>query len=215
MELIAVITAAGLAGITFVIFAESGLLIGFFLPGDSLLFTAGVLASSGVLNIWWLIVLATVAAIAGDSVGYAFGKHVGPKVFRRPNSLLFHPEHVERSRRFFAKHGPKAIMLARFMPIIRTFTPVLAGVGRMHYPTFLAYNVIGALIWATGIPLAGYTLGRVIPDIDRYLIPIVIAIVLVSVAPGMWNLLHDPVMRMRLIAVARAVWQRVRGLQGV
>ncbi|MDO8463136.1 MAG: VTT domain-containing protein [bacterium] len=210
MDILNLITGAGLIGITLVIFAESGLLIGFFFPGDSLLFTAGVLASTGVFSIWWLLALATVAAIVGDSVGYAFGRHVGARLFTRRHSIFFHPEHIERSKRFFEKHGSKAIVLARFMPVVRTFTPMLAGVGRMRYPTFLLYNVIGGIIWATGVPFAGYALGQRIPNIDHYLAPIVIAIVLASIAPAAWHLLRDPAERAKAAAGLRAIRARMR-----
>lgn len=209
MDLIELITTAGLLGITAVIFAETGLLIGFFLPGDSLLFTAGVLAAAGVFNVWHLVLLATAAAIVGDSVGYAFGRRIGPHVFTRGDSLLFHRDHLERSRRFFERHGAKAVVLARFMPIVRTFTPVLAGVGRMRYATFLTYNVIGGTLWAAGMPLLGYKLGRVIPAIDRYLLPIVLAIVLASVAPGAWHIFRDPAERVRTLALIQRVAQRI------
>lgn len=208
MDLVSFITAAGLIGITCVIFAETGLLIGFFLPGDSLLFTAGVLAATDAFSVWVLVALVTAAAIAGDSVGYAFGRRVGPHVFTRSHSLLFHPEHIERSRAFFAKHGAKAIVLARFMPIVRTFTPVLAGVGGMHYPTFLTYNIIGACAWAAGIPLLGYKLGQVIPDIDRFLLPIVLSIMVVSVAPSGWHVVRSADARRQVRTAARAVWER-------
>ena len=154
--------------------------------------------------------LATAAGIVGDSVGYAFGRHVGVRIFTRQHSLFFHPEHVERSKRFFEKHGSKAIVLARFMPVVRTFTPMLAGVGRMHYPTFLLYNVIGGVLWATGVPLAGYMLGQRIPHIDRYLAPIVIAIILASITPALWHLIRDPVERAKVADGLRAVYARTR-----
>lgn len=150
-----------------IIFAESGLLIGFFLPGDSLLFIAGM-ASAGTLgrndiqfNIWVVLVGVFIAAVAGDQVGYLFGRKVGPSIFRRPDSRLFKHENVEKAQAFFDRHGPKAIVLARFVPIVRTFCPIVAGVGRMHYGTFVRYNVVGGLLWGVGVTLLGYFLGNV------------------------------------------------------
>lgn len=158
----------GLIGLFLIIFAESGLLIGFFLPGDSLLFTAGAVAA-GVLtsqvdvqfNIWVLLIGCFVAAVAGDQVGYLFGLKVGPSLFKRPDSRLFKTEYVEKAQHFFEQYGPKAIVLARFVPIVRTFCPIVAGVGRMKYQTFVRYNVIGGLLWGVGVTLLGYFFGRI------------------------------------------------------
>jgi len=182
-DLIPLIKAAGYLGLFAIVFAESGLFIGFFLPGDSLLFTAGFLASQGFLNIWLLAPLTFIAAILGDNFGYAFGKRVGPALFTREDSLLFHKDHLERARVFFEAHGAKTLILARFLPVIRTFAPILAGVGRMHYRTFFIYNVIGAVFWALGMTWLGYFLGNLVPNIDKYLIPIILAIIIVSTLP--------------------------------
>lgn len=197
-DLISFITAAGYIGIALVIFAETGLLIGFFLPGDSLLFTAGFLASQDVLNIYILLIIAGIAAVVGDSTGYAIGKRLGPKVFSREDSLLFHKDHIERTKAFYEKHGGKTIIIARFLPIIRTFAPVLAGVGVMRYPTFLLYNIVGAILWAIGMPLLGYYLGSTIPGVDRYLLPIILVIVVLSVMPTAMHILRDKQTRDRL-----------------
>lgn len=177
------IRTAGYLGIAAIIFAESGLFFGFFLPGDSLLFTAGFLASQGLFNIWILITLTTIAAILGDSVGYWFGKKVGPMIFKRPDSFWFSKERVQQAHDFFEKHGAKSIVLARFIPAVRTFTPIIAGVAGMNYGTFLKYNIIGGVLWAAALPLLGYYLGSFVPDIDKYIIPIVVAIVVASVIP--------------------------------
>jgi membrane-associated protein len=168
-----------------IIFAETGLLIGFFLPGDSLLFTAGLLANDGKLNIAFLVIGVFVAAVVGDQVGYQFGKKAGPSIFRKPDARLFRQEYIEHTKTFFDKHGPKTIVLARFVPVVRTFTPVLAGVGEMKWKTFTLYNVVGALIWAVGITLAGYALGSAIgaDNVDKYLYPIIAVIILVSFIP--------------------------------
>ena len=183
MDPTTLLEAAGTIGLFLIVFAESGILAGFFLPGDSLLFTAGLLAAEGIFNLPLILVGCFVAAVAGDQVGYAFGRRVGPALFRRPESRFFHRGNVERAQRYFAAHGPKTVVLARFIPIVRTFTPVVAGVGHMHYRTFVTYNVIGGFLWAVGITGLGYVLGESIPDIDRYLIPGVLVIVAVSFVP--------------------------------
>ncbi len=182
-DLESLIRAAGYLGLFGIIFAETGLLIGFFLPGDSLLFTAGFLASQDYLNIWLLVAVCFVAAVSGDAVGYAFGHRVGRRLFQRPESRLFRPEYLRRAEQFFEMHGGKAVILARFMPIVRTFVPIIAGVGAMRYRRFAAFNVIGALLWAVGLPIAGYFLGKSIPNVDRYLLPIILVIIVVSIAP--------------------------------
>lgn len=166
-----------------IVFTETGLLVGFFLPGDSLLITAGLVAATGGLNIWWLNVLLCAAAIVGDSVGYAIGARIGPRLFTRERSLLFNPRHVERTRRFYARHGAKTIVIARFVPIIRTFAPVVAGVGEMPYHRFLFYNVAGGVGWVVSMTWAGYLLGQAIPDIDRHIHLIVVVVVVLSVIP--------------------------------
>lgn len=191
IDLIAAIKAAGYIGLFAVTFAESGLFIGFFLPGDSLLFTAGFLASQGFLNIGILMIVTLFGAVLGDSVGYAFGKRVGPKIFVKENSLFFHKDHLERARIFYEIHGPKTIVLARFMPIVRTFAPIVAGVGSMNYRTFISYNVIGGALWAIGMPYLGYFLGNTIPNIDRYLLPIIIGIIFLSILPGIIHILRQ------------------------
>ena len=166
-----------------IVFTETGLLVGFFLPGDSLLITAGLVAAAGGLNVWWLNVLLIVAAVSGDSVGYAIGARIGPRLFTREKSLLFNPAHVERTRRFYARHGAKTIVIARFVPIIRTFAPVVAGVGTMEYRRFLVYNVAGGVGWVTSMTWAGYLLGRVIPNIGEYVHIVVIIVIVLSVIP--------------------------------
>lgn len=185
------ITNTGYIGLFIIIFSECGLLIGFFLPGDSLLFTAGVLASAGIFNITWLITICFIAAVFGDSTGYWIGRKIGPKVFTRENSLLFNKEHIERTRKFYEKHGPKTIILARFLPIIRTFAPLLAGVGQMEYKTFVSFNIVGGALWAIGMPLLGYFLGSLIPDVDKYLLPIVLLIIVLSFLPGIFHFLQE------------------------
>lgn len=171
------------------VFAESGLFFGFFLPGDSLLFTSGLLASSGFFNIYLLCFLVALSAILGDNVGYWFGRKVGPALFTKEDSLFFHKNHVRKAELFYERHGPKAVILARFIPIVRTFVPILAGVGSMQYGLFLRYNIVGGLLWGVGLPVLGYTLGRKIPNIDTYLLPIVVGIILFSFLPIVFEII--------------------------
>lgn len=191
LDPVTLIQTFGYIGLFAIIFAESGILLGFFLPGDSLLFTAGFLASQNYLRIEVLIPLLFLAAFTGDSVGYLFGRKVGPKIFSRPHSILFHPEHVEKTRRFFEKYGNKTIVLARFIPIIRTFAPIMAGVGEMKYKNFVTYNLIGALLWAAGLTFLGYIFGNTVPNADRYVMPIVIIIIVSSLIPPIWHLYKE------------------------
>lgn len=166
-----------------IVFTETGLLVGLFLPGDSLLITAGLLAGAGKLNIWWINVLVIAAAIVGDSTGYAIGVRLGPRIFTRPKSLLFNPKHVARTQRFYEKYGAKTIVIARFVPIVRTFAPVLAGVGQMRYRRFLVYNVAGGIGWVASMTWAGYLLGQTVPNISKHMHVVVIVIIILSVIP--------------------------------
>ncbi len=181
----------GTIGLLAIVFAESGLLIGFFLPGDSLLFTAGLLASQGRLNLAVILAGCFAAAVAGDQVGYAFGRRAGPALFRRPDSRFFKQEHLERATTYFDQHGSKTIVLARFVPIVRTFAPIVAGASRMHYSTFVRFNVIGGLLWSAGVIMLGYVLGESVPNIDRYLLPIIALIVAISVTPMALEILRN------------------------
>jgi membrane-associated protein len=203
MDLKVIIETIGYIGLFSVIFAESGLLIGFFLPGDSVLFTAGFLASQGIFDIRILVPLCFIAAVTGDSVGYAFGHRVGRRLFQREESLFFHPDHLQRAHAFYEKHGKKTIVLARFLPVVRTFAPIVAGIGDMEYRTFLSYNVIGGFLWAVCLPVAGFYLGSMIPDVDKYLIPIVVVIIILSILPQTYHVLSDPHLRGQLIALLK------------
>ncbi|MEE1929782.1 VTT domain-containing protein [Streptomyces sp. TRM 70351] len=179
------IATFGLLGILAIVFAESGLLIGFFLPGDSLLFTTGLLvATDQYLHypLWLVCVLIVIAAVAGDQVGYLFGRKVGPALFRRPDSRFFKQENVAKAHEFFEKHGPKSLVLARFVPIVRTFTPIIAGVSNMTYRTFVTYNIIGGVLWGAGVTLLGALLGQIAFVRDN-IEPILIGIVFLSVVP--------------------------------
>lgn len=186
-----IIQSVGYLGVFAMIFAESGLLIGIFLPGDSLLFTAGFLASIGVFDIYLLTIGSFIAAVVGDNVGYAFGKRYGPKIFSKEDSFWFHKRHLEKAEKFYEKHGGKTIVLARFTPIVRTFAPIVAGAGKMKYQDFFFYNVLGGLLWAVGITVLGYVAGKAIPDVDRYIIPVLVVIVFVSLLPTFYHLIKE------------------------
>ncbi|CAN5485807.1 VTT domain-containing protein [soil metagenome] len=188
VDLKELIEAVGYFGIFAIIFAETGLLIGFFLPGDSLLFTAGFVGSQDILNIWILIPVCFIAAVTGDAVGYAFGKRVGRNLFRKEESRLFKPANLVRAEAFMETKGGIAIILARFIPFARTFVPIVAGISSMKYPHFLMYNVVGAVLWAIGLPLAGYYLGSAIPNIEHYLLPVVILVIIISLIPSGYHL---------------------------
>jgi membrane-associated protein len=179
------ISWGGYVGLTSIIFAETGLLIGFFLPGDSLLVTAGLLAATtGVFNVWWLGLLLTVASVLGNTSGYAIGKMTGPRLFSRENSLLFNKKHLYRAHEFYERHGGQTVIIARFMPIVRTFVPVVAGMAGMDYRRYTLYNVLGGVGWIWGVLFIGYFLGRYIPGIDRHIEPVILTVVFLSLLPG-------------------------------
>ncbi len=188
MELIRTV---GLLGLFAIVFAETGLFLGFFLPGDSLLFVAGLLAAQGLFPVSMLILVLLVAAITGNITGYWFGKKVGPKLFEREDSLLFRKAHVRRAQSFYEKHGAKTIMLARFIPIVRTFGPIVAGIAGMKYRSFMPYNVLGAVLWTVGLTSGGYLFGNLITDIDRYLLPVILAIIIISFLPAVWHIWQE------------------------
>jgi membrane-associated protein len=166
-----------------IVFSETGLLAGFFLPGDSLLVTAGLLASAHTLNVWLLLGELSVAAILGDSLNYAVGRRLGPKLFTREDSFFFHKDHLVRTQRFYEKYGAKTIVLARFVPIVRTFAPAVAGVGQMRYWRFLFFNIAGGIAWVFAMVLTGYYLGRSIPNVDRHVHKIILAVIFLSFIP--------------------------------
>jgi membrane-associated protein len=185
-DLPALVQWAGYVGLTIIIFAETGLLVGFFLPGDSLLVTAGLLAADPAfgLNVWLLGLILTVAAIVGDTVGYNVGKASGPRIFTREDSLFFHKDHLLKAQAFYEKHGGKTIIIARFMPIVRTFAPVVAGVGQMRYASFLAYNVIGGVLWIWSMLITGYVLAKTVPGVAQHVEKVILVVVFLSILPG-------------------------------
>jgi membrane-associated protein len=177
------IRAVGLFGLIAIVFAETGLLVGFFLPGDSLLITAGLFAARGDFNIWMLVIVLTVAAIVGDATGYAIGKRTGRALYNRPDSLLFRREHLRITHEYYEKHGGKTIIIARFIPILRTFAPIVAGVADMGYTRFATYNVVGAVLWVASMTLGGYALGNIVPDIEQRIHYVVAGVIAVSLLP--------------------------------
>ncbi|MGI8927906.1 MAG: DedA family protein [Candidatus Limnocylindrales bacterium] len=187
VDLEQLILAVGLVGLFAIVFAESGLLFGFFLPGDSLLLTAGVISASNpdAFPIWLVCAVCFVAAVTGDAVGYWFGHRVGRRLYDRPDSRLFKKSHLLAAEAFYEKHGGKTIVIARFLPFVRTFAPIVAGTARMPYPRFALFNFTGAALWAIGVPLAGYALGSVIPPevLDRWLYVIIAAVIALSILP--------------------------------
>jgi membrane-associated protein len=182
-EIIPLIQTIGLIGVFIFIFAESGLFFGFFLPGDSLLFTAGILASAGYFNIFFLFLGAFLCAFLGDSFGYYFGEKIGPRIFSKPNSFFWNKNNLDKTTKFFEKYGNKTITLARFVPIVRTFAPIMAGVGQMRYKTFLFWNILGGFLWTGSMAFGGYFLGSYIKNVDKYILPIVLIIIFISFIP--------------------------------
>lgn len=183
VDLVGLVKAIGYVGVFSIVFAETGLFLGFFFPGDSLLFVAGFLASQKLFSLPVLIFGIFLSGVLGNLFGYEFGRRIGPKIFSREDSLIFKKAHAFKAQAFYEKHGPKTILLARFMPIVRTFAPIVAGVANMHFRTFFIYNIIGSLVWTLGLVLLGFSLGSVI-DVDRYLLPLILAIIFISFLPA-------------------------------
>jgi membrane-associated protein len=179
-----IIRWGGLLMLVAIVFAETGLMIGFFLPGDSLLVTAGIFAAAGHLDIVGLLLWVTLAAIVGDQLGYYIGYRTGPRIFRREDSLLFKREHLLRAKAFYEKHGGKTIILARFIPVIRTFAPVVAGVGQMEYRRFVTFNVVGGVLWVWSMTLVGVWLGNAIPNINDHIHKVIAVVVFLSILPA-------------------------------
>jgi membrane-associated protein len=201
-----------------IIFSENGLLIGFFFPGDSVLFTVGFLIQGTNhfklnLNIELVILLLFVAAVLGANVGYLFGKKIGPTLFKRPNSLLFKQENVQKAQDFYDKHGGKTIILARFIPVVRTFVPLIAGIAKMKYKTFMTFNIIGGLIWIAGVTYLGFYLGKLLQglglDIDAVLLPIIALILIVSISPALYQLLKNKKQRQAIWGATKLEWRKI------
>lgn len=189
------IEAGGLLVVALIIFAESGMMVGFFFPGDTLLFSAGILAASGAVPLIPAILLIAGAAILGDNVGYHIGKHFGRRLFSKPDSLIFRHDYIMRAEHFYEKYGSKTMLLAHFVPVVRTFAPVTAGAGNMPLGKFMLYDAIGDTAWAVAVPLAGYFIGSRIPGIENFIEPILLLIVIVSLAPTLYHVARDPKIR--------------------
>lgn len=209
---------AALLIVALIIFAESGLLIGFFFPGDSVLFTFGFLVQGSSsfkidLNIHLVVITLFVASVLGNSVGYLFGKKIGPRLFKRPNSLLFKQENIQKAQDFYDKYGGKTLIMSRFIPIVRTFVPIIAGVGKMTYKTFLLFNIIGGALWIGGVTYLGYFLGYYLSklgiNVDTILLPIILVILVASIAPALYHLLKDKSQRQAIWTATKIELQKV------
>jgi membrane-associated protein len=191
VDIEALIKAVGYPGLFLIVFAETGLLIGFFLPGDTLLITCGLLAQRGYLEIWLLIPLLIVAAVVGDATGYQIGKHTGPRIFKREDSRWFHRRHLERAQEFYDRHGGKTIVIARFLALIRTFAPTVAGAAQMPYRRFAMFNIVGASLWVPSMIVMGHVAGQAVPNLDIFFVGLVGLMLVVSLVPGGWHLLRE------------------------
>lgn len=198
IQLTDLISTVGVLGLMAIVFAESGLLVGFFLPGDTLLFAAGFLATKPHLlgvNVHSLVGLLFIAAVLGDSVGYAFGRKVGPRIFKRQDSLFFHQDNLQKAEAFYNRYGVRMVVLARFVPVVRTFAPIVAGIGKMNYRTFLIFNLLGGILWTAGVVYLGYFAGGTFEahgiNIDNYILPIVLGVMLLTLISPVYHILHD------------------------
>lgn len=209
-----IIQTGGLLLIALIVFAESGLLFGFIFPGDTLLLAAGFFAGQGKLPIAWLIVVVVVAAVLGDNVGYRIGRRLGPKVFKRSGGLLFRQDYIQKTQAFYNRHGGKTIVLARFIAYVRTFAPMVAGMGKMHWQLFAFYNFLGGILWGVGLPMLGYLIGSSFPGIDKYFIWSLVISANVLIALVAWHIFRNPDTRKRLVAMIKEDWQHYFGRKG-
>lgn len=189
------IQSGGLLLIALIIFSESGMMVGFFLPGDTLLFSAGILAASGKLPIILTLIVISLAAIIGDNVGYHIGRKLGPRLFKKPDSIIFRKEYIDRAETFYEKYGSKTMLVAHFVPIVRAFAPVTAGAGHMDYKRFAAYDAIGDIAWTLSVTLLGFFVGSRIPGVENYIEPVLIGIVLLFMLPTLYHIVRDPKIR--------------------
>lgn len=197
------IKSGGILVVALIVFAESGLLIGFFLPGDTLLFAAGLAAANGDLPLLPLIVAIIVAAVVGDNVGYSIGRRTGSRLFTKKDGLIFRQEYIERASEFYEKHGGKTIILARFTPVVRTFAPVVAGASKMNRERFMLFNVVGGILWGAGMTLLGFFVGDLVPGLDKYMEKAIIAVVSLSILIAIGHALRDEKIR-------NALWHRLK-----
>jgi len=197
------IQSGGLLAIFIIIFAESGMMVGFFLPGDTLLLSAGLLAAQGQFSIALTVSLIAVAAILGDNTGYLNGRLMGKRLFRKKDGIIFRQAYVERAETFYAKHGAKTMLVSHFIPIVRSFAPLVAGVGKMPRPQFVFFNAVGDVTWAASVTLLGYWFGRKIPNLDKYILPTLLVVTVISFAPTLWHIFGNRETRQRLWAKIR------------
>lgn len=190
-----IVQAGGLVLIAAIIFAESGMMVGFLFPGDTLLFSAGILAASGKLSLAWTLLVIAIAAIVGDNVGYQIGRSLGPRLFRKKDGIIFRKEHIDRAERFYEKYGSKTMLIAHFVPIVRSFAPVTAGAGKMDRRMFMLYDAIGDIGWTLIVTLLGYFVGSRIPSIEKLIEPLLVGIILVFLAPTLYHIFKDPKIR--------------------
>jgi membrane-associated protein len=207
------VQTGGLVMLAAIIFAESGMMVGFFFPGDTLLFSAGILAAAGHLPIIWTIVVIALAAIVGDNTGYHIGKHLGPRLFKKEDGIIFRKDLIMKAERFYEKYGTKTMLVAHFVPVIRSFAPVTAGAGKMDYKQFVIYDAIGDIAWAASITLLGYFVGSRIPGIEKLIEPILIGIILVTLLPTIYHALKDPKIRAKIFRQKPVVESQVKSTE--
>jgi membrane-associated protein len=213
MDVTQLIQSGGLIAIALIIFLESGMMVGFFFPGDTLLLSAGVLAAQGQFPIAVTVIVIAVAAILGDNTGYTLGKVMGKRIFKKKDGILFRQEYIERAEKFYEKHGAKTMLIAHFVPIVRSFAPLVAGVGHMNRAQFALYDAIGVSAWAVIVTLLGYWFGSRIPNLDSYILPVVVAVMVISFAPVLWHLFGDPVARARFFTGIKRVLRNIRSIE--
>ncbi|HPR09152.1 VTT domain-containing protein [Candidatus Saccharibacteria bacterium] len=193
------VQTGGLLMLALIIFAESGMMVGFFFPGDTLLFSAGILAAAGHLPIIWTVVVIALAAIIGDNTGYHIGKHLGPRLFKKEDGLIFRKDLITKTEQFYEKHGSKTMLIAHFVPVVRSFAPVTAGAGKMNYKQFVVYDAIGDIAWAASITLLGFFLGSRIPGVEKMIEPVLLGIVAITLIPTLYHAFKDPKIRAKLL----------------
>lgn len=198
MDVTSLIQSGGLVVIALIVYAESGMMVGFFLPGDTLLLSAGVLAAQGQFNVELTVAVIAIAAVLGDNTGYLIGRAAGKRLFRKKDGIIFRQEYVQRAEKFYEKHGAKTLLIAHYVPIVRSFAPLVAGVGKMNRLQFFIYDAIGASSWAIIITLLGYWFGSRIPHLENYILPTILAVMIISFGPMVWHIVRDPNIRRKL-----------------
>ena len=193
-----IVQTGGLLLIALIIFSESGMMVGFFFPGDTLLLSAGILAAAGQLSVVWAIIIIAIAAIAGDNTGYHIGRRLGPRLFKKEDGIIFRHDYIMKAEWFYEKYGTKTMLLAHFVPVVRSFAPVTAGAGKMNYKQFVILDAIGDIVWAISVTLFGYFVGSKVPGIQKYVDPILVGIVLITLVPTIYHALKDPKIRAKL-----------------